>query len=52
MIVDCVDTFKAVLFLITIDGPADALFDNPGVPKKISIPNSTLLMKYNPIKYH
>jgi hypothetical protein len=40
------------MFGIPIDGPANVFFDNSGVVRNVSILESTLMERHNPINYH
>ena len=44
--------YKLRMFGVPIDGPADVYYDNQGVVKNASIPETTLTEKHNAINYH
>jgi hypothetical protein len=44
--------YKLRMFGVPIEGPANFFYDNHGVVKNVSIPESTLMKKHNAINYH
>ncbi len=44
--------YKLRMFGVEIDGPANVFFDNCGLVKNVSVPESMLMKKHNAINYH
>ena len=44
--------YKLRMFGVTLDGPTDVMFDNQGMVKNTSFPQSKLGKKHNAVNYH
>ena len=44
--------YKLIMFGVTLDGPTDVMFDNQGMVKNTSFPQSKLGKKHNSVNYH